>query len=157
MDATELLTQDHNKVRGLFKQAGELGDRATTSRRDLFDQIDEELTIHSKVEEKLLYPQFKERAKKGEQTDEVLEAYEEHAVAKRLIKELEGMEPTDERYKAKLQVLIEAVTHHADEEEKEFFPMVRELFSKDELETMGEEILAMKEKLGAPPPAEARR
>jgi len=156
LDATELLTQDHNKVRKLFKEAGEMGERATTSRRDLFDQIDEELTIHSKVEEKLLYPQFKERAKNSEQKDEVLEAYEEHAVAKRLIKELEGLEPTDERYKAKLQVLTEAVTHHADEEEKEFFPMVRKLFDKDELEAMGEEMQAMKEKLGAPPAA-ARR
>lgn len=157
MDAIELLTQDHNKVRALFKKAEELGDRATTSRRDLFDQIDEELTIHTKVEEKLLYPQFKERAEKSEQKDEVLEAYEEHAVAKRLIKELEGLEPTDERYKAKLQVLGEAVEHHAGEEEKTMFPMVKKLFSKDELETMGEDILAMKQKLGAEMPETARK
>jgi hemerythrin superfamily protein len=157
LDAIELLTQDHNKVRALFKKAEELGDRATTSRRDLFDQIDEELTIHTKIEEKLLYPQFKERAEKSEQKDEVLEAYEEHAVAKRLIKELEGLEPTDERYKAKLQVLSEAVEHHAGEEEKEFFPMVKKLFDKDELEAMAEDMLAMKEKLGADVPEAARK
>lgn len=157
MDAIELLTQDHKKVRALFKKAEELGDRATTSRRDLFDQIDEELTVHAKVEEKLLYPQFKERAEKSEQKDEVLEAYEEHAVVKRLIKELEGLEPTDERYKAKLQVLGESVEHHAGEEEKTMFPMVKKLFSKEELETMGEEILAMKQKLGAEVPETARK
>jgi len=157
LDAIGLLTQDHNKVRGFFKQVEELGDRATTSRRDLFDQIDEELTIHTKIEEKIFYPQFKERAKKSEQKDEVFEAYEEHAVAKRLIKELEGLEPTDERYKAKLQVLIEAVKHHADEEEKEMFVMAKELFKREELDELGEEILAMKEKLGVPVPQAARR
>ncbi|MDQ6929751.1 MAG: hemerythrin domain-containing protein [Candidatus Eremiobacteraeota bacterium] len=157
MDALELLKADHDKVRGLFKQVEGLGDRATTSRRDLFDQIDEELTLHSKIEEKLLYPQFKERAKDSEQKDEVLEAYEEHAVAKRLMKELEGIEPTDERYKAKLQVLIEGVKHHADEEEKELFPMARELFKPDELKEMGAQIVDMKEKAGAPVPQGARQ
>ncbi|GAC1655519.1 MAG: hypothetical protein NVS9B12_06640 [Vulcanimicrobiaceae bacterium] len=157
MDAISLLKKDHTDVKALFKKAEELGDRATTSRRDLFDQIDEALTLHSKIEEKLLYPQFKERATKSDQKDEVLEAYEEHAVAKRLIKELEALEPTDESYKAKLEVLMEGVKHHADEEESEMFPMVRELFSADELEAMGDEIIAMKEKAGAPVPAEARR
>ncbi len=157
MDALELLKADHNKVRKLFKEVEALGDRATTSRRDLFDQIDEELTLHSKIEEKLLYPEFKERAKKSDQTDEVMEAYEEHAVAKRLIKELEGLEPTDETFKAKLQVLIEGVKHHATEEETVMFPMARELFKADELDAMGDDIIAMKEKAGAPVPDSARR
>ncbi len=157
MNALDLLKKDHEEVKALFKKAEELGERATTSRRDLFEQIDEAITLHSKIEEKLLYPPFKERAKKSEQKDEVLEAYEEHGVAKRLIKELEGLEPTDERYKAKIQVLGEAVKHHADEEEKEMFPMARQLFSEEELEEMGEQIIAMKEKAGAPVPAEARR
>lgn len=152
-----LLTKDHDKVRGLFKKVEELGDRATTSRRDLFDQIDEELTLHAQIEEKIFYPAFKERAEKGEQKDEVLEAFEEHAVAKRLIKELEGLEPTDERFKAKLTVLIEAVKHHADEEEKEMFVMARKMFDKNELEELGDRILLAKEKAGAEVPAQAKR
>jgi hemerythrin-like domain-containing protein len=157
LDALSLLKKDHDEVKVLFKKAEELGERATTSRRDLFEQIDEAITLHSKIEEKLLYPQFKERVKKSDQKDEILEAYEEHGVAKKLIKEIEALEPTDERYAAKIQVLGEAVKHHADEEEKEMFPMARELFSKEELEEMGEQIIAMKEKAGAPVPAAAKR
>ncbi|MFN2528127.1 MAG: hemerythrin domain-containing protein [Candidatus Baltobacteraceae bacterium] len=157
MNALDILKKDHEEVKALFKKAEELGERATTSRRDLFEQIDEAVTLHSKIEEKLLYPVFKERAKKSDQKDEILEAYEEHGVAKRLIKELERLEPTDETYKAKIQVLGEAVKHHADEEESEMFPMVRQLFSEKELVEMGENILEMKEKAGAPVPAEARR
>ncbi len=145
-----MLTEDHNKVRALFEKVEKLGDRATSGRRSLFQQIDEELTLHSQLEEKIFYPAFKKRAKKSDEKDEVLEAYEEHAVAKRLIKELEKLEPTDERYKAKLQVLMEAVKHHADEEEKEMFPMARDLFNRKELEEMGERVAAGKERAGAP-------
>ena len=157
MDALSLLKADHDKVRELFAQAEKLSDRATTSRRALFDEIDEELTLHTKIEEKIFYPAFRERAKKSEDRDEVLEAYEEHAVAKRLIKELERLEATDERYKAKLTVLIESVKHHADEEEREMFPMARKLFKSAELEEIGEQIIAAKEKAGAPVPEEALR
>jgi hemerythrin superfamily protein len=157
MDALSLLKQDHDKVRALFSEVEKLSERASTSRRALFDQIDEELTLHSKIEEKIFYPAFKERAEDTEERDEVMEAIEEHAVAKRLIKELEGLEPTDERYKAKLSVLMEAVKHHADEEEKEMFPMAREIFEKEELDEMGDKIIAAKEKAGAPVPQTARR
>jgi len=157
VDAISLLKADHDKVRELFAQVEKLSDRATTSRRALFDEIDEELTLHTKIEEKIFYPAFRERAKKAEERDEVMEAFEEHAVAKRLIKELERLEPSDERYKAKLTVLIENVKHHADEEESTMFPMARKLFKSDELEEIGEEIIAAKEKAGAPVPEEALR
>lgn len=157
MDALSLLKADHDKVRELFAQAEKLSDRATTSRRALFEEIDEELTLHAKIEEKIFYPALRERAKKSEDRDEVMEAFEEHAVAKRLIKELERLEPTDERYKAKLTVLMENVKHHADEEEREMFPIARKLFKSDELKEIGEEIIAAKEKAGAPVPEEALR
>ena len=157
MDALSLLKKDHDRVRALFSQVEKLSDRATTSRRDLFEQIDEELTLHAKVEEKILYPAFKERAESSEQRDEVLEAVEEHAGAKRLIKEINGLESTDERYKAKLSVLMESVKHHADEEEKNMFPMARKIFDEAELEELGNQIAAAKEKAGVPVTESARR
>ena len=157
MDALSLLKKDHDKVRSLFAQVEKLGERATTSRRDLFEQIDEELSLHSKIEEKIFYPALKEKAENAEQRDEVLEAFEEHAVAKRLIKEIEGLEPTDERYKAKISVLVESVKHHADEEEKVMFTIAREIFEQNELEELGDKIVAAKEKAGAAVPETARR
>ena len=75
---------------------------------------------------------------------------EEHAVAKRLIKELKGLEPSDERFEAKLSVLIEPVKHHADEEEKTMFPMVRAIFGKNELQELGQKIKVAKGKEIAP-------
>lgn len=157
MDALTLLKNDHDKVRELFAQAEKLSDRAKASRRDLFEQIDDELTLHTKIEEKIFYPAFKERAENSAQRDQILEAFEEHGVAKRLIKEINALEPSDERYKAKLSVLIESVRHHADEEEQRIFPMSRELFDAEELDDLGEAILQAKEKAGAPVPTAARR
>jgi hemerythrin superfamily protein len=149
MDAIKLLKEDHKKVKALFEQVEGLGDRAATQRKNLFQKIDKELTLHSKIEETLFYPEFKKRAKNSEERDEVLEAYEEHGVVKVMIGELEDLDPKDEKYKPKLAVLKELVLHHVKEEEGELFPMARELFEPEELNRIGDRIVAAKEKAKA--------
>jgi hemerythrin superfamily protein len=149
MDALKLLKEDHKKVKMLFGEVEELGDRASSARKKLFQQIDQELTIHSKIEETIFYPEFRRRAAKGEEREEVLEAYEEHNVVKTIIGELENLDPKDETYKPKLSVLKEMVEHHVKEEEGPMFRMARELFDKEELEELGERIMTAKEELGA--------
>jgi hemerythrin superfamily protein len=150
MDALKLLKADHKKVSMLFDEVDGLGDRATTHRQKLFRQIDQELTIHSKVEETIFYPEFRRRADKGEEREEVLEAYEEHNMVKTIIGELENLDPKDETYKPKLSVLKELVQHHVKEEEGPMFKMARELFEPNELEELGERIMTAKQELGAP-------
>jgi len=52
MDALELLKQDHQKVKGLFKET----EGAENSRKkQLFNQIDTELEIHAHIEETVFY------------------------------------------------------------------------------------------------------
>ena len=149
MDALKLLKEDHKKVKALFEEVEGLGDRASTQRKNLFQKIDEELTLHSKIEETLFYPEFKKRADNSEERDEVLEAYEEHGVVKVMIGELEDLDPKDETYKPKLTVLKELVMHHVKEEEGELFKMAREMFEPEELNKIGDRIVAAKEKAGA--------
>lgn len=149
MDALKLLKADHKKVKMLFGEVEELGDRASTQRSKLFQKIDQELTIHAKVEETIFYPEFRRRAGKGEEKEEVLEAYEEHNIVKTLIGELENLDAKDETYKPKLSVLKELVEHHVKEEEGPMFKMARELFEPDELDEIGERIMTAKEELGA--------
>ena len=147
MDAIKLLKEDHKKVKALFGEVEGLGDRAAVQRKKLFGQIDKELTVHSKIEETIFYPEFRRRAHNGEEKDEVLEAYEEHNIVKTLISELEDLDPKDETYKPKLNVLKELVQHHVKEEEGTMFKMARELFEKDELEELGERLETAKEQL----------
>ncbi len=78
-------------------------------------------------------------------TDEILESLEEHHVAKWLCAELEGMEPSAERYSAKVTVLIENVRHHVREEESGLFPQVRKVLTRARLDELGQQLAAAKE------------
>jgi hemerythrin superfamily protein len=73
-----------------------------------------------------------------ENTDRIDEAIVEHAAAKQLITEIEGMDAGDELYDAKVTVLNEQVLHHIEEEEDELFPEVES--SKLDLETLGKKM-----------------
>jgi hemerythrin superfamily protein len=146
VDAITLLKRDHANVKELFAQVDELGDRADASRKKLFRKIDTELTVHSRIEESIFYPAFKQRADESDEVQEVLEAYEEHALVKTLIGELEDLDPKDETYRPKLTVLNELVDHHVKEEEGTLFKMARQLFDKDELNELGDRLSAAKDR-----------
>lgn len=145
LDAISLLKADHKKVKELFAKVEALSDKAHASRGKLFAQIDRELSAHSEAEEKIFYPVLKEKSKRySEPNDEVLEAYEEHANVKGMLAKLEALDPGDETYNAKLQVLSELVKHHVKEEETEMFKQARQLLDKAELEDLGKQIEAAK-------------
>lgn len=144
IDAIELLTQQHREVESLFEDFEKLSERAGKSRLQIFEKIAHKLTCHTRIEEKLFYPEGRAVDK-----DSTLEAYEEHDVVKTLIKKIAQIEPTDESFKAKMTVLKEMVKHHVEEEEQEFFPKIREELGNDRLLELGSEMKAMFDKLDA--------
>jgi iron-sulfur cluster repair protein YtfE (RIC family) len=140
-DAIALLKADHRKVEGLFAKYEEA--KANDGRKQqIFQQIALELKVHMQLEEEIFYPQSREFV---EEEDTVNEAEVEHAAAKDLIAQLEGMSPSDEMYDAKVTVLQEQIEHHVEEEEEEYFPEVK----KNGMDTkaVGEEIMARKREL----------
>lgn len=149
MDAITLLKQDHRKVEELFKQFEELGDRAHKSRAKIVQQIILELTVHTRIEEDIFYPAFKQEA---EDKELILEAIEEHDVAKYVIRRLKALEETDETYDAKVTVLQELIKHHIEEEEKEMFKQAKQLFDANRLQELGDKLLQAKEKALASEP-----
>ena len=85
----------------------------------------------------------------------MLESYEEHHVADVLVMELTPMSPDDERFDAKMTVLIENVTHHMDEEEQDWFPKVRAGLGRKQLsETRRADARAEEDRAPLPDPAE---
>ena len=54
------------------------------------------------------------------------------------------MQSGDERYEAKVTVLMESVRHHVKEEERDLFPKVRKAMSRSELEDLGARLTAAK-------------
>lgn len=142
MNALTLLKQDHNNVDALFVQFEEAGPKAAATKRRTVDKIIEQLSIHAAIEEQILYPAIRERVTDAEA--DVLEALEEHHLVKAALSELEKLAPGHERFDAKVTVVIENVRHHVQEEEDELFPKVREAFTNQELEDLGEALEAAK-------------
>ena len=142
-DAIVLLKEDHKQMRKLFTQFRSAGDTATVTKGRLAKQILEELTVHTYIENECMYPAVRELLPEIEH--DVLESYEEHHVADVLCFELSRMSPTNERFEAKMTVLMENVEHHMDEEEAEWFPKVREGLGRKKLGELGDRMLEMKQ------------
>jgi iron-sulfur cluster repair protein YtfE (RIC family) len=139
MNAFTLLKADHKKVAGIFEKLEPTTERGVKTREELFAQLKNELDIHARIEEEIFYPALKEA---DETHDVVLEGYEEHAVVKRLLSELDELSKDDETWGAKLKVLQENVEHHVEEEEGEMFPSARKVLSAEEVEALGERLEA---------------
>jgi hemerythrin-like domain-containing protein len=142
MDALTLLKNDHQTVKELFRRFEKAGDNAYVSKRSIVDRIIEELSIHASIEEQIFYPVA--RATVPATEDIALESLEEHHIVKWVLSELEGLDPRDERFDAKVTVLIENVRHHIEEEETDFFPKVRAKLSRTALADLGDTMAAAK-------------
>ena len=145
-DAIALLTADHKAVKALFKQFEALAgqDDADEEKAALVARICDEITIHAQVEEEIFYPAVREAIDDDDLMDE---ADVEHAGAKDLIAQLEGMSPGDDHYDAKVTVLGEQIDHHVEEEQDEMFAKARK--ADVDVEALGAQIAARKAELEA--------
>ena len=142
MNAFTLLKDDHEKVAWILEKIEATTERATKGREELFAQLKNELDVHTRIEETILYPTLEEY---DETRDISLEAYEEHAVVKRLLEELESAPKDDEQWTAKFTVLKENIEHHVEEEEGEMFKKARKVLSEDEIAMLGERLQEAKQ------------
>jgi hemerythrin-like domain-containing protein len=134
-DAIVMLKDDHKEIRHLFAEFQNAGDGAVVTRGKIVDRILEALTVHTYLENEVMYPETRKLV--PDIDADLLEAYEEHHVADVLCLELSAMEPDDEHFVAKATVLIESVSHHMDEEENDMFPAVRERLGRKALQEIG--------------------
>ena len=140
----ELLTDDHDEVKGLLEKMEDTSDGAVKTREKLLVQLKEALVPHMKAEEKAFYPAL---MKKKEVKKETLEALEEHHLAETVLRQLEDVSAGDDVWGAKLAVLKELVEHHIEEEEDELFEMAEEALGEDQLESIMQEFQKEKEKV----------
>lgn len=147
MDAFNLLKADHRKVEDLFEQ---LESARGQAKLRVFEQIKTELDLHTHIEEKVFYPALE---KPRATHDLTLEAYEEHDVVKKLLRELSRAKSADDEWEAKAKVLQENVEHHVEEEENELFKKAKSALSKEEIEELGEEMAAEKNRKQKSAPA----
>ncbi len=146
MDAIQLLKEDHEKVKKLFKEYESLGEKALSKKKDIADKILMELEIHAEIEEQIFYPRVKEATEDEDIKKLIYESFEEHKIVKTLVAELKESEEIDEVFEAKMKVLRESVEHHIKEEQTELFPGAKKAM-KEELKELGNEMQAQKEVL----------
>ena len=142
-DAIVLLKDDHKDILRAFREFEKKKDESGAARQQVVEEIIELLTVHTYLENEVMYPRVRELLPELEA--DVLESYEEHHVADGLVMELSTMRPDDDHYVAKTTVLIENVRHHIDEEESEWFPQVRQGLSRKVLQQMGAHMLRLRE------------
>lgn len=151
MNAIALLKSDHQAVEKLFSQYEKLSDASADQKRNIIDQIIELMSIHAFLEEQYFYPVVKAELEASKHL--VLESLEEHGMVKILLSDISNTSPDDERYDAKVKVLMDAVRHHVQEEEDEMFPQVNTALGRKRLEEIGDQLEENRASAPRTPPA----
>jgi hemerythrin superfamily protein len=148
MNAIQLLKQDHKTVRELLAELESTTKRASKRRAELVAKLAQEIDVHTRIEEEIFYPAFKEAGDKSDDAKLYFEAKEEHrAAGEMVLPDLLKTAPDSEEFGGRAKVLKEMIEHHAREEEREMFPRARELFTAAELRELGERMQERKQAL----------
>jgi len=134
-DATALLRADH---KSLLRSLDELKSATTPTRQArLLAQVEQEIKVHTTIEEEIFYPAFRAAAETKKDRQMFYEAKEEHRAADMVLKEVGAARGSAEVFAARAKVLKEVIEHHADEEETDMFPRARKLIEAGELRRLG--------------------
>ena len=129
-DPVKLITTDHREVEQMFETLLS-GDRPDPA---LVEQLVEELTVHTKVEEQVVYPTARDAMDDGPEL--VREGIKEHDEADKLIAQIKRKMGQGTAVRELLTKLQEEVQHHVDEEEDEFLPKLQAALDRAALATM---------------------
>lgn len=152
-DAIAMLLADHQKVKQLFREFDQVCAQhdETDLKAELVEQLCEQITVHSKLEEEIFYPALRAAINDDELMDEAEAA---HATVGDLIHQIEALEPDDEQVDATVTVLREHLEQHISDEENNLFPKARQ--AGLDLDTLYGEMADLKQELeggSAPRPA----
>ena len=135
----DVLMQQHREAEQMLTQLKGTGGENVA----LLETAGQDLRIHMKLEEDLLYPFLRNNIPNGNEL--MAEANKEHSEAKEAIATCESN--TGAAFESALQELTEGIEHHVEEEEGEIFPKMRENIDAQKLEQFGQEVLTAYEQL----------
>ena len=134
-DAIVVLKDDHKKSASGCSRSSRAGDDAGASEGPDRQGDHEELTVHTYLENEVMYPEV--RTLLPDLEADILESYEEHHVADVLCIELATMTRTTSTSTRRSPSSSRASTHHIGEEEQDWFPKVREGLGRNQLQEIG--------------------
>jgi hemerythrin superfamily protein len=144
MNAIDILKADHERVKTILTQLNDSTERAVKKRAELIGKLEMEITLHTKLEEEILYPAYKKAGGK-EQEKMYYEAKEEHRTVDSLVlPDLKATDPASVEFSGRAKVVKELLEHHIEEEETEMFPQAKKLLGKEQLDELGAQMESMK-------------
>lgn len=146
-DAITLLRKDHTVARKLLRELEKTESGQVERRKALLAKLATEVEIHAAIEEEIFYPAFHRKAEENDDEKLFYEAAEEHGLVHQVLPALKKTPPGSEQFSARAKVLKDLVEHHAEEEETELFPRVRELMDRASLRELGGRLKKRKEEL----------
>lgn len=136
LDVVDILTTDHREMIELIGQIGLTSDAG--ERRDLADTLIAEVMRHAVAEEMYVYPVVKDHVPNG--AEDVEHDKKEHDEIVKLMKKIEGVDPSDQTFMELVRELESQLTHHAGDEESEQFPKLRSHIPGEKLIDLGEKV-----------------
>ncbi|MFJ9734191.1 hemerythrin domain-containing protein [Streptomyces sp. NPDC101171] len=131
-DVVDLILQDHRRMEDLFRLMRSVEADRGAALREFADL----LVAHALAEEAKVYPALKRY--KDIDDEEVEHGEHEHDEGNEALLELlEVEEVGSEEWDSKLEALVEAVTHHADEEERTILNGARENVAMERRQELG--------------------
>jgi hemerythrin-like domain-containing protein len=143
MNAVELLKNNHEMVLALINElAHDLKqieqteqDTVDCERMNMFGQLRDTLTQHTKLEEQMLFPEL---AGSSETRLLVDESYREHQRIREILAKMEKLRKDQhcDLWDDKLKELEQNLRHHIAREEDELFPKAMQLLGQARLESL---------------------
>jgi hemerythrin-like domain-containing protein len=144
MDTIELLKKDHEAVRQLFAEFATA--ESEQDKLDIFDDIREQLIVHTRIEEEIFYPAVRE-INSGRGASQVEHALSEHQKVKAMLDKLdEMMVEVDAGFAETIRTLAQSVEQHVQEEESDIFASARKL-GYERLSELGDRLQERKNQL----------
>lgn len=151
MDVLKEIKKEHDEFRKLITS---IENSSGQEKKKLFRELYVKIKGHHEAEERVVFPDVKKKTDE-EGKDTVREMIEEHSLGAYQFSVLERTGIDNDTWDPKFSVLKEVLTHHMDEEEKEFFKEAKKVLTKVELEekydpfekTMDQYMEKQKEKL----------
>jgi len=130
-DVVDLLREQHEQIKSLF---GRVAAATGTEKRELFEQLVRLLAVHETAEEEVVHPAARRSMPGAEQMVDA--RLREEDEAKHALAALYDLGVDHPEFDGKLGMLAEAVIAHAEREEAEEFPRLREEIPADRLRRM---------------------
>jgi hemerythrin-like domain-containing protein len=117
-DVVDMIMADHRELERLF----DLLENEPSQRARNLPVLSTLLIAHSRAEEAEVYSVARDEAGASE---EVAHSQEEHLEAEQLLERLQATDPASAEFDRLLAELVDAVSHHVEEEESSVLPAIR--------------------------------